>query len=141
MEQGYYVEFYARTSYVKHINTKSGTPFTIGNLSAYVYKHGYTNISFKCFDEVALELEDKQWIKGKGTLGYDISKNNSDTKKIEIVITEYVLAEKPEYVDYTKQSGKNNTYKSKKKYNEPKKDTTALEEELFSDIDVDDLPF
>ncbi len=143
MEQGYFVEFYARAGYIKHINTKSGTPFVVGTLSAYVFKHGYTNVKFKCFDEVALEITDKQWIKGKGVLGYNVAKNKEEYKELEIVIEEFEFAEQPPFVDYSKQENKKSSYKPSKPTQAPKVDTSDLEKELFDDIEInpDDLPF
>lgn len=143
MEQGYFVEFYARAGYIKHINTKSGTPFVVGTLSAYVFKHGYTNVKFKCFGETALEITDKQWIKGKGILGYNIAKNQEDYKQLEIVIEKFEFAEQPPFVDYSKQGNSSTTKKTSTYKQQPKVDTSDLEKELFDDIkiDPDDLPF
>jgi len=143
MEQGYFIEFYARANYVKKIHTKTGTPFVIGTLSAYVYKHGYTNIRFKCFGDIALQIENLQWIKGRGLLGYNIAQNQEEYKQLEIVIEEFELAEKPAFKDYTNseetQSSYNQPYKAKKPEQVSKK--TELEEELFGDITEEDLPF
>lgn len=142
MDQGYFVEFYARADYIKHINTKSGTAFTVGTLSAYVYKHGYTNIKFKCFDEIALEIKDKQWIKGKGLLGYNMAKNQDDYKQLEIVIEEFELADQPPFKDYNKDNQNKTSYQTpKKEFPKLKQDTKDLEDELFGDIGEEDLPF
>ena len=142
MEQGYFVEFYARANYVKHIQTKTGTPFVVGTLSAYVYKHGYTNVKFKCFGEIATQIENLQWIKGRGLLGYNVAQNQEEYKQLEIVIEDFELAEKPPFKDYTKDNSQSNkskaSYKPKAKITQ---DKTELEEELFGDIAIDDLPF
>jgi len=143
MEQGYFVEFYARADYIKHINTQSGVAFTVGTLSAYVFKHGYTNVKFKCFGEVATKITNKQWIKGRGILGYNMAKNQEDYKELEIVIEEFELAEQPAFKDYSKQENKKSSYKPSKPTQAPKVDTSDLEKELFDDIEInpDDLPF
>ena len=137
MDQGYFIEFYARADFTKRINTSTGTIFVVGTLSAYVYKHGYTNIRFKCFGEKALNISDKQWIKGNGILGYNIAKNKDEYKQLEIVIENFELAEQPPFKDYSK----SNTNHPKTNSAKPKVDTTKLEEEIFGDIDIDDLPF
>lgn len=143
MEQGYYITFYARTNYTKRIRTSTGNTFVVGTLSAYVYKHGYTNIKFKCFGEIAETIEDKQWLKGKGILGYNMAKNQDDYKELEIVIEEFELAEQPAFKDYSKQENKKSSYKPNKPTQAPKVDTSDLEKELFDDIEInpDDLPF
>lgn len=142
MEQGYFVEFYARTSYIKQIKTQTGTPFVVGTLSAYVYKHGYTNIKFKCFGDIALQIEEKQWLKGKGILGYNVAKNQEDYKQLEIVIEEFEIAEQPPFKDYSSQKQQNYSYKPKVA-TKPKTDTKELEDEIFNGIDIDpnDFPF
>lgn len=140
MDQGYFIEFYARADYTKNIHTSTGTIFVVGTLSAYVYKHGYTNIKFKCFGEKALGITDKQWIKGRGILGYNIAKNKEEYKQLEIVIEDFEFADQPPFKDYSKEQNKTSSYKPKATA-KPKVDTKELEEEIFADIDIDDLPF
>lgn len=140
MEQGYFVEFYARTNFVKQIKTQTGTPFVVGSFSAYVYKHGYTNINFKCFGDIATQITDKQWLKGKGYLGYNVSKNQENNKQLEIIIEEFEFAEQPPFKDYNNSKAKP-VYKNYQKNQDSKTDTEELEKDIFGDIKIDDLPF
>lgn len=141
-QQGYKLEFYARTNYVKQITTKSGTPFVVGQLSAFIYAHGYVNISFKSFNEVALKLENKQWIKGYGTLGFNIM--DKEQQKLEVIIDSFEFADAPPFQEPTKKPSTtyNKPYQApQKEVPKPTKDTKDLEAELFGDINEDDLPF
>ena len=142
MDQGFNVEFYAKADYVKHFNTRTGTPMVVGSLSAYVYKAGYVNIGFKCFGEEAERISDNVFIKGNGILVFN-TYDKEQTRYLQITIKNFELAEKPPFIDYTKEVKENNydTNYTKKKKTEPKKDTTDLEEELFGDIPIDDFPF
>jgi len=143
-EQGYYITLYAKTNYTKQIRTKNGTAFVVGTLSSYIFKHGYTNIKFKCFGDIALQIEDNQWIKARGILGYNVAKNQDEYKQLEIVIEEFEFAEQPPFKDYSKSSQQTTStypkpYKDKTNQSIAKK--TELEEELFGDITEKDLPF
>ena len=141
-QQGYKIEFYAKTNFVKQIKTKSGTPFVVGQLSAFIYAHGYVNIGFKCFNEVALGIDNHQWIKGFGVLGFNIM--DKERKQLEVVIESFEITEAPPYQEpKTKPTQTYNPpYQApKKEVPEVKEDTTDLVKELFGDINDDDLPF
>ena len=141
-QQGYKIEFYAKTNYVKQIKTKSGTPFVVGQLSAFIYAHGYVNLAFKCFNEVALSIENQQWIKGFGVIGFNIM--DKEHKQLEVVIENFEITEAPPFQEPNKKP----TQTYNKPYQTPQKevpkvnvDTKDLEEQLFGDISDDDFPF
>ena len=133
--------FEAKTQYVKKIPTKSGTPFTIGKLTSKIPKAGYVNLKFKAFGNIAESLDNGMIIKGVG----DLVNSNIDKGAMEITISDYEIIsedelENNEYTSSIEFNGSNDyvpTSNSKKTKSKVKDEG----DDIFDDIDEDDMPF
>lgn len=94
------MEFLAETNFVKAVGKRGS--MTIGTLSIKPEKGGYVNVGFKCFDEVAEEIErigNKQLIEGEGVLR---SNTYNGKTNIQILITGFeVVADEKSAGSYT----------------------------------------
>lgn len=134
-ETGVFVRFLGQFRYLKNINTKSGKPFCVGQISAFQRGVGYVNLPMKAFDDAAIEIMEigeKTFVEGEGSLALDSRDKSSKTMEVTVQ-----SVERSDYKPPTKNSKPSN--------NEQKQNTQETESEDNNDfldgIDLDDMPF